>query len=979
MNNLKHLFFFCLIFIGSQLYGQAVGDFGSIANGNYNSSTTWGVWNGAVWSPAPGGAVAGVNYPDKTINVYILSGTTVVLPSTGPWQSLSLTVQATGKIWTNNTVTNIYLNIYGDINCNGIIGNGATFDGLSLGIEGLTCTATGTGTFDVSRIRKNTNFNPTTTFYINRDINLRFAASSQTQIYNNATASPSKFDVVVGVGATLNLTTNGTSTGNAAIDADLVSGGNNPTAGSFIINGTMIVSGTTYLTTNNTSISVAGITTVAGSNTVTAASTALLTVSSSIAGTGGFAGAFPSGTYITSIINATTFTVSNNALISSSGSTQTGGGCSWTINNGGILKTGQVSTVYSTINCNTTSLSTTVTTGSTVGLTAGSYISGTGINPGVTIVSITNATTFVISVAATSTATNSMIIGGGNAGHLLRVLAGGTMEVTGSNGFIFALPTTNSTYDIQNGSFFEYSAPGAQNVVSIPAGTSSIYGSSTNAYGYLKISGTGTKTMFVAGNYNISNDLNIVNTSGTPILFSNNNTIRMLGGNWFNYNLTGFDEGLGTVVFLGSNPQTINTPGGERFFKLTYSKVLTSTLQFNCPVNVISILAWTSNGPILLNGKRLTIESAATTAINNTASPFRYIISETVNNSSIVQWNIGTTAGALNYIIPFGKPGTPDYIPFTYGVAAGVTVGNLSVATYGTPANNLPWPISPYNVMNLNSTTGLLPDNRDATVDRFWEIDVTGGTPSATVTFTYAPSELPSLAPYNVQADMRSQWYDPGVNKWLPSITAPAQTTGTFNNTTFGLNTYGVWTLSSIQSPLPIKLLAFGANNEKEVVDLIWSTASETNNDFFTLERGIDGNNFLSIGNVDGAGNSNIVLSYLFVDKKPLDGLSYYRLKQTDFDGKTSYSDIVAVRRSGEHQLIIEAGPIPTKDILHLLCSGSTNFSPELYDLDGRLIKRFPILSSGMVDLDISDLTKGVYLLRITTNNKQKSLRIVKE
>ncbi len=971
-----------MLIIGSQLYGQAVGDFGSIANGNYNSSTTWGIWNGAVWSPAPGGAVAGVNYPDKLINVYIQSGTTVVVPSTGPWQSLSLNVQAGGKIWTNNTVTNIYLNIYGDIICNGIIGNGVTFDGLSLGIEGLTCTATGTGTFDVSRIRKNTNTNPITTFYINRDINLRFAASSQTQIYNNATSSPSRFDVVVGVGATLNLTTNGASTGNAAIDVDLVSGGNNSTAGSFIVNGTMIVSGTTYLTTNNTSISVAGITTVAGSNIVSAASTASLTVSSSIAGTGVFSGAFPSGTYITAITSGTTFTVSNNALLSSSGSTQTGGGCSWTINNGGILKTAQVSTVYSTINCTTTSGSTVVTTASTVGLTAGSYIIGTGISPGATIVSITNLTTFVISIAATSTATNSMIFGGGNAGHLLRINPGGKMEVTGSSGFNYALPTTNSTYDIQSLSFFEYSAPGVQNVVSIPAGTSSIYGNSTNAYGYLKISGTGTKTMFVAGNYNISNDLNIVNTSGTPILFSNNNTIRMLGGNWFNYNLTGFDEGIGgtAVIFLGSNLQTINTPGGERYNKLTYSKLLASTLQFNCPVNVISILAWTTNGPILLNGNRLIMESAATTAINNSANPLRYIISETVNNSSIVQWNIGTTAGALNYIIPFGKPGTPDYIPFTYGIAAGVNVGNLSVATYGTLlSDNLPWPISPYTVMNLNSTTGLLPDNREATVDRFWEIDVTGGTPSATVTFTYAPSELPSLAPYNVQADIRSQWYSPSVNKWMPSIIAPPQTTGTFSNTTFGLNTYGVWTLSSIQSPLPIKLLAFGVKNEKEVVDLIWSTASETNNDFFTLERSIDGFNFLPIGNVDGAGNSNIVLSYLFVDKKPLDGLSYYRLKQTDFDGLTSFSDIVAVRRSGDHQIIIEAGPNPTKDILHLLCSGSTNFSPELYELDGRLIKRFPIISSGMVDLDISDLTKGVYLLRITTNNEHKSLRIVKE
>ncbi|MFN8164598.1 MAG: hypothetical protein U0X76_00095 [Bacteroidia bacterium] len=59
-----------------------------------------------------------------------------------------------------------------------------------------------------------------------------------------------------------------------------------------------------------------------------------------------------------------------------------------------------------------------------------------------------------------------------------------------------------------------------------------------------------------------------------------------------------------------------------------------------------------------------------------------------------------TTASALNYSIPL-KAGSSGSYPFlTYGLASGVTVGNLSVATYGTLANNLPWPISPYAVLN---------------------------------------------------------------------------------------------------------------------------------------------------------------------------------------------------------------------------------------------------------------------------------------
>ncbi len=474
MSLLKNIFIAFFIFLSNNIFSQAVGDFGSIANGNYNSSGTWGIWNGATWTPAPGGAVAGVNFPDRTINVFIVTGTTVTM-NLSNLQCNTLNVQVGGKIW-NNTVTNTYLNVHGDIVCDGIIGNGVTFDGLSLGIESAVCNVTGSGTFDVSRIRKNTNLNRVTKFNINRDINIRFNSSSQVQIYNNNASGTSRFDVTIAVGCTLNLTASGALTGNAAIDGDIVSGGTTQSSGSFTINGVMIVTGTTYLVTNNTGIAIAGFTTVTGSNTVTGP-TGSLTIGSSIIGTGTLANAFPSGTVVMSIINATTFTVSSNALISASGKVNIGGACSWTINSGGILKTGQVSTASTTLTCTTTLplTPTVVTTTSTANLTVGMAISGTGIPPGATIVSITNATTFVISAAAISAGTNSMSFAGGTAGHMLRVMPGGTLEINGSSGFNFALPIPNNTWDFQNGSFTEYSAPGAQNVPSNSCSSTSVF------------------------------------------------------------------------------------------------------------------------------------------------------------------------------------------------------------------------------------------------------------------------------------------------------------------------------------------------------------------------------------------------------------------------------------------------------------------------------------------------------------------------
>ena len=79
-------------------------------------------------------------------------------------------------------------------------------------------------------------------------------------------------------------------------------------------------------------------------------------------------------------------------------------------------------------------------------------------------------------------------------------------------------------------------------------------------------------------------------------------------------------------------------------------------------------------------------------------------------------------------------------------------------------------------------------------------------------------------------------------------------------------------------------------------MNLNWSTASETNNDFFTIERSINGKDFKQVATLPGAGNSNTQLDYSTFDPKPYNSISYYRLKQTDFNGDFSYSDIFSVK-----------------------------------------------------------------------------------
>jgi hypothetical protein len=971
MKKKNYLLLLFILFSSVTSFAQAVGDFGSIASGNYTAYTTWGIWNGATFAAAPAGAVAGVNYPDRTKNIWINSPHVVVVNSSGVG-CLQLNVNVGGKIWANS-LTNFYLYVFGDIVDNGMIGNGATFDGISLGIEGTVCTATGTGSFDVSRIRKNTVNNPSTTFNINRDINLRFGSSSQTQIYNNATAAPTRFDVVIAAGATLNLTSNGFSSGNAAVDADLISLGNSPTAGGFTINGTMIVSGITYLTSNNNSIAIGGASTVAGSNIVTVSSTASLVVGATLLGSGAGVNSIPIGSVVTAILSGTTVSISKNAVATATGfSIYSGGSCSWVINPGGILRTAQVATLFTNFSCTSTNGSMTITTASTTGLTVGMVVNGTGVNG--TITSIVNATTFTISSNATSSGSSTMSFSPGSAEHLLRIYPGGTMEVTGSTGFSTPWSAGNATYDVQNGSYFEYSGlTGIQNVYAVPASATNTFGFGSGAYGYLKISGSTLKTML--STITIANDLNIVNTSGAAVLQSNNNNIN-IAGSWYNYNTSGFTEGLGTVIFNGAAVQTITTPGGERYYNLRYSKSAPNYLQFNSPVNVGNQLQWSTNGPYFLNSNRLTIESANTLAINNASNAARYIISETVDNSSIVQWNVGTASGALNYVFPFGKPGGAGYIPFTYSITTGTIVGNLSVATYGTPANNLPWPVSPYVVTNLSSSIGLSPDNRDATVDRFWEIDVTAALPpTATVTFTYTVSELP-IAPYNNAALLQAQWYDKPTDNWIAPISG--QTNGNYFTTTPGLVTYGAWTLAAITSPLPIELLSFTAKANDENVFVNWITSSEINNDYFTVERSEDAEHFFPIGKISGAGNSTVELSYKLIDNEPLKGISYYRLKQTDFDGKYSYSQTVAVEFKGDRTTVVEIGPNPAKDYLRIASLSDEDFTISIYQLDGKLVMQETLSAKETSTLDVSGLSKGMYLVKISSTKLISSQRLFK-
>jgi hypothetical protein len=132
------------------------------------------------------------------------------------------------------------------------------------------------------------------------------------------------------------------------------------------------------------------------------------------------------------------------------------------------------------------------------------------------------------------------------------------------------------------------------------------------------------------------------------------------------------------------------------------------------------------------------------------------------------------------------------------------------------------------------------------------------------------------------------------------------------------------------------------------------------------VERSADGHSFVTIGTVDGAGNSMSTLNYTFIDDAPLPGLSYYRLTQVDHDGTSTSSEVVAVTRPG-NAADLSIWPNPARDVLNVMAgNGPQVIGAQVHDASGRLVqdRGFPT-ASGTAQLDLNDVPSGVLFLSV--------------
>ena len=176
-------------------------------------------------------------------------------------------------------------------------------------------------------------------------------------------------------------------------------------------------------------------------------------------------------------------------------------------------------------------------------------------------------------------------------------------------------------------------------------------------------------------------------------------------------------------------------------------------------------------------------------------------------------------------------------------------------------------------------------------------------------------------------------------------------------------------TLASQFAPLPLTWLSFTAKAQNNSQSLLqWATAQEQNTKDFYIQHSANGINWVTIGSLLAAGNSNSTSYYNYVHTNPEKGLNYYRIKQTDVDSRYSYSPVRMLSFTKTLQPLTILGNPVNNDVLTLQVNTATSLA--FYTADGKLLWREQV-NAGTKTIDVSRYAKGTYFLKtITTTQK---------
>jgi len=319
---------------------------------------------------------------------------------------------------------------------------------------------------------------------------------------------------------------------------------------------------------------------------------------------------------------------------------------------------------------------------------------------------------------------------------------------------------------------------------------------------------------------------------------------------------------------------------------------------------------------------------------------------------------------------------------------------NVGAGAFG-PFLGLTMPTGGGNIGNITLTrvtgpAGVTTVGSNASVAVYWEVaSSANGNPKRKMSFSWLGTldngrNMTQATPWRSDAPYAT-WQravDPTADV---SATNPRQYSPATANTE---DVAGRFTISDLNTPLPVELVKFTACRQGADARLNWRTASEKNNAYFDVERSLDGLLFERVGRVAGQGSSAQVHDYQLADAKVARyGVPtlYYRLQQVDADGTAAFSAVRTVAVESATALLVSAWPNPSAGAgphIRIEQPFAGPLTATLTDAAGRRLAEFRTtdrVSVEVLETETSALSSGVYLLRVTTAGTSQVLKLVRE
>ena len=413
-----------------------------------------------------------------------------------------------------------------------------------------------------------------------------------------------------------------------------------------------------------------------------------------------------------------------------------------------------------------------------------------------------------------------------------------------------------------------------------------------------------------------------------------------------------FNAGTGTVVLDGGAQNVY----AWNFYNLEIGGTGDKTLSGNTTVS--NQLTFSANQDFVTNGHTLTI----------TTTPSGYSDDRLIKGgtSSTVSVEYQASSGTICFI-PVGIDGSLRTIG----------IGPLSAETFTVVYT----PGSP-GTINWNTTpTGAPVESGGPVVhvNNHYYYDISRvGSVNANIYMGFL-----GLTPPSSTADMYIMHWNSSSNQWERLTNYILRTASLVAATA---TSFSPFTQGSGGGALPIDLVSFAGKCENNFTELEFVVASQINNDYYTIERSVDGNEWSEIGLIEGEGSTSTQMMYKWTDENPFNGVSYYRLTQTDYDGTSEIFDpiVVSCETSVKGYSVY---PNPANEVLNIDLElenyQGNDIEIEIMDINGRIVQsQSTDLHRGFnhLEVDISEFPSGVYMINFSgTKNYIKESRIVKQ